>query len=81
MGHTKTSCLIQLSLNVAIITDLGQRQNLHKLLKIQQIFLQLYKCLLYIVFHSLEPQKAGLVDVNKSTACGCQRSAVAAFRK
>ena len=35
------------------------------MLKIQQIFLKLYSCLLYIVFHSLEPQNAGLVDVKR----------------
>ena len=33
------------------------------MLKIQQIFPKLYKCLLYVVFHNLEPQNAGLVDV------------------
>ena len=33
------------------------------MLKIQQIFPKLYRCLLYVVFHNLEPQNAGLVDV------------------
>ena len=40
-------------------------KNQHKLLKIQQIFPKLYRCLLYVVFHNLEPQNAGLVDVKK----------------
>ena len=35
------------------------------MLKIQQIFQKLYRCLHYIVFHNLEPQNAGLVDVKK----------------
>ena len=35
------------------------------MLKIQQTYLKLYKRLLYVVFHSLEPQNAGLVDVKK----------------
>ena len=34
-------------------------------LKIQQIFPKLYRCLLYVVFHNLKPQNAGLVDVKK----------------
>ena len=36
----------------------------HKMLKIQQIFPKLYRCLLYVVFHNVEPQNAGLVEVN-----------------
>ena len=35
------------------------------MLKIQQIFPKLSRCLLYVVFHSLKPQNAGLVDVKK----------------
>ena len=34
------------------------------MLKIQQIFLKLYRCLLFFC-HNLEPQTAGLVDVKK----------------
>ena len=48
-----------------IITDLGQRQKSAQMLKIQQIFLKLYRCLLYAVFHNLEPQNAELIDVRK----------------
>ena len=50
---------------VVIITDLEQNKNLHKMLKILQIFPKLYRCILYVVFHNLEPQNAGLVDVKK----------------
>ena len=35
------------------------------MLKIQQIFPKLYRCLLYVVFHNIKPQNAGLVDVKK----------------
>ena len=35
------------------------------MLKIQQIFPKLYRCLLYVVFHNWKPQNAGLVDVKK----------------
>ena len=35
------------------------------MLKMQQIFPKLYKCLLYVVFHNLRPQNAGLVNVKK----------------
>ena len=35
------------------------------MLKIQQIFPKLYRCLLYAVFHNLKPQNARLVDVKK----------------
>ena len=45
-----------------IITDLEQK---HKMLKIQQIFPKPYRCLLYVVFHNVEPRNAGLVDVKK----------------
>ena len=47
---------------MVIITNLGQRQNQHKMLKTQQMFPKLCRCLLYVVFHNLEPQNAGLVD-------------------
>ena len=50
---------------VVIIKDLEQNKNLHKMLKIQQIFQKLYRCLLYVVFHNLEPKNAGLFDVKK----------------
>ena len=50
---------------VVIITNLGQKKNQHKMLKIKQIFPKLYRCLLYVVFHNLKPQNAGLVDVKK----------------
>ena len=43
----------------------GKDINQHKMLKIQQIFLKLYRFLLYVVFHNLEPQTARLVDVKK----------------
>ena len=49
---------------MVIITNLEQKKNLHKMLKIQQIFPKLYRCLLYVVFHNLKPQNAGL-DVKK----------------
>ena len=48
-------------LKVVIITNLGQRQNQHKMLKIQQNFPILYRCLLYVVFHDLEPKMQGLL--------------------
>ena len=35
------------------------------MLKIQQIFPKHYGCLLYVVFHNLEHQNAGLVDVKR----------------
>ena len=35
------------------------------MLKIQQTFPKLYRCILYVVFHNLKPQNAGLVDVKK----------------
>ena len=35
------------------------------MLKIQQIFPKLYRCLLYVIFQNLKPQNAGLVDVKK----------------
>ena len=50
---------------VVIITNLEPKKNLHKMLKIQQIFPKLYRCFLYVVFHNLKPQNAGLVDVKK----------------
>ena len=42
-----------------------KNKNLHKMLKIQQIFPKVYRCFLYAVFHNLEPKNAGLVDVKK----------------
>ena len=38
---------------------------MHKIMKIQQIFPKLYRCLLHVVFHNLGPQNTGLVDVIK----------------
>ena len=35
------------------------------MLKIQQIFPKLYRCLLYVVVHNSEPQNAGFVDVER----------------
>ena len=43
------------------------------MLKIQQIFPKLYRCLLYVVFHNLKPQNAGLVDVKKDLNSKDQR--------
>ena len=40
-------------------------KNLHKMLKRQQVFPKLYRCLFYVVFHHLELQNAGLVSVKK----------------
>ena len=51
---------------MVIVTDLEKDKNLHKMLKIQQIFLKLYTCILYDVFHILESQNAKLVDVKKN---------------
>ena len=56
---------MSLVFKVMIITDLGKDKNQHKMLKIQQISLKLYRCLLYVVFHNLESQNAGLVGVIK----------------
>ena len=53
------------NIKVVIIKDLEQNKNLHKMLKIKQIFQKLYRYLLYVVFHNLEPQNAGLFDVKK----------------
>ena len=50
---------------LAQITNLGQRKNQHKMLKILQIFPKLNRCLLYVVFHNIEPQNAGFVDVKR----------------
>ena len=52
-------------ITAVIITDWGQAKNLHKMLKIQQIFPKLYRGILYVVFHNLESQNAGLVDFKK----------------
>ena len=52
-------------LEVVIITNLGKDKNLHKMLKIQQIFQNLYRGLLYVVFHNLESQNTGLVGDKK----------------
>ena len=43
------------------------------MLKVQQIFQKLYECLLYVVFHNLESQNAGLVDVKKDLNLKDQR--------
>ena len=52
-------------IKMAIITDLGKDKNQHEMLKIQQIFSKLYWCRLYVVFHNLDSQNAGLVDLKK----------------
>ena len=49
-----------------IITNLGKDNNLHKMLKIWQILPKLYRCRLFVAFHKLEPQNAGLVDVKRA---------------
>ena len=46
----------------------GKDENQHKMLKLLMIFPKLYRCLLYVVFHNLEPQNAGLVDVKRDFA-------------
>ena len=48
---------------LSVIWDKDKNQ--HKMLKIQQIFPKLYRCLLYVVFHNLEHQSAWLVDVKR----------------
>ena len=65
MSTTLTIKFPLLIIKVVIITNLGQRQNQHKMLKIQQIFPTLYRCLLHVVFHNLKPQNAGIDDVKK----------------
>ena len=50
---------------VVIITDWDKDKNQHKMLKIQQIIPKLHRCLLYVVFHYLEPRNAGLVDIKR----------------
>ena len=35
------------------------------MLKIQQIFPKVYRCLLYVIFYNVEPQNAGDVDVKR----------------
>ena len=50
---------------MVIITNLGQRQKSALNAENEQVFPKLYKCLLYVVFHNLEPQNAGLVDVKR----------------
>ena len=47
---------------MVIITNLGQRQK--SALNAENIT-GFYRCLLYVVFHNLEPQNAGLVDVKR----------------
>ena len=60
------TCTLDAFIKVVIITNLEpKKKNLHKMLKIQQIFPKLYRCRLFVVFHNLEPQNAGLVDVKK----------------
>ena len=53
-------------LKVMIITIWGKDKTQYKILKIQQILPKLYMCLFYVVFHNLEPQNAGLVDVKRN---------------
>ena len=47
------------------MTDLDKDKNQQKMLKTYPIFPKLYRCHLYVVFHNLEHQNAGLVDVKK----------------
>ena len=54
-----------LFVKVVIITNLEQKQKSAKMLKIQQIFPKLHRCLLCVVFYNFKPQNAGLVDVKK----------------
>ena len=56
---------VMILIKVVIIINLSKDKNQHKMLNIQQIFPKLYRCLLYIVFHNLEPQNARLVDVKR----------------
>ena len=57
----------RMNIKVVIITNLGQRQNQHKMfmLKMQKIFPKLYRCLLYVVFHNSEHQNQGFVDFKR----------------
>ena len=49
-------------IKVVIITNLGKRQNQQKMLKTQQIFPKLYRCLLYMLFFIiLNPEMQGLL--------------------
>ena len=43
----------------------GKDKNQRKMLKIQHIFLKLYRFLLYVVVNNLGPQNIGLVHVKK----------------
>ena len=59
--------IVKRSIKVVIITNLGQRQksaqnaeNTTHLTETLQ-----HSCLLYVVFHNLEPQNAELVDVKR----------------
>ena len=72
MSTTLTIKFPLLIIKVEIITNLEQRQNQHKMLKIQQIFPTLYRCLLHVVFHNLKPQNAGIVkkDLNLKRSKG-----------
>ena len=48
-----------------IITGLGQRKNLHKMLKIKQFVPKISKCHLYVLSYNLEYQITGFVDVKR----------------
>ena len=43
----------------------GKDKNLHKMLKIQHTFPKLYRYRLYVGFHNVESQNAGLADIKK----------------
>ena len=60
----KYTGFIDSRVKVVIITIWGKDKNLHKMLKIQQIFPKLYRGL-FSVFHNVESQNAGRVDVKK----------------
>ena len=50
---------------MVIIFNLGQRQKSAYNAENTTDLPKLYRCLLYVVFHNLKPQNAGLVDVKK----------------
>ena len=53
------------TIKVVIITNLEQKQKSAKNAKNTTDLPKLYRCLLYVVFHNLKPQNAGLVSVKK----------------
>ena len=52
---------------VVIITELSKDKHLHKMLKKKPTdFPKILQTLFYVVFHNLESQNAGLVDVKRN---------------